>query len=67
LVSLAPGVTRKWKSLADYSNEVARARIYAGFHYCFSTEAAQAMGKKIGELMVTTQLVHLAPAKTAKQ
>src|SRR5581483_3983920 len=31
--SLAPGVTRKWKRLEDYSNEVALARIYAGFHY----------------------------------
>ena len=65
--ALAPVVTRKWKSLEDYSNEVAQARIYAGFHYRFSTEAAKAMGKKIGELAVTTQLVSLGPAKTAKQ
>ena len=62
--ALAPVVTRKWKSLEDYSNEVAQARIYAGFHYRFSTEAAKAMGKKIGELAVTTQLVSLGPAKT---
>ena len=67
--ALAPGVTRKWASLADYSNEVAQARIYAGFHYRFSTEVANVMGKKIGELVATTQLVSLAPApaKTAKQ
>ena len=67
--ALAPGVTRKWTSLADYSNEVAQARIYAGFHYRFSTEVANVMGKKIGELVATTQLVSLAPApaKTAKQ
>ena len=64
---LAPGVTRKWKRLADYRDEVALARIYAGFHYRFSTEAAKTMGTKIGELAVTTQLVSQAGPKTAKQ
>ena len=29
----APGVTRKWTRLQDYSDEVSNARIYAGFHY----------------------------------
>jgi hypothetical protein len=62
-----PAVTRKWTSLEDYSNEVALARIYAGFHYRFSTEAAADMGKKIGELVVTTQLLRAAPGATAKQ
>ena len=64
---LAPGVTRKWKRLDDYRDEVSLARIYAGFHYRFSTEAAKAMGTKIGELAVTTQLVSQAGPKTAKQ
>ena len=64
---LAPSVTRKWKRLDDYRDEVALARIYAGFHYRFSTEAAKAMGTKIGELTVKTQLVSLAGSKTAKQ
>ena len=64
---LAPGVTRKWKRLEDYRDEVALARIYAGFHYRFSTEAAKTMGTKIGELAVTTQLVSQAGPKTAKQ
>jgi hypothetical protein len=57
---IAPGVTRKWKRLADYSDEVALARIYAGFHYRFSTEVAKAMGKKIGELTATTLLPNTA-------
>ena len=52
----APGITRKWTRLQDYSDEVSNARIYAGFHYRFSTEAGKEMGKKIGELAVATQL-----------
>jgi hypothetical protein len=51
-----PGVTRKWKSIEDYNAEVASARIYAGFHYRFSTTVGREMGKKIGELVATTQL-----------
>jgi hypothetical protein len=65
--ALSPGVTRKWKRLEDYSKEVALARIYAGFHYRFSTETANAMGKKIGDLVVTTQLLGSAGPKTVKQ
>jgi hypothetical protein len=52
----APGVTRKWSRIQDYSDEVANARIYAGFHYRFSTEVGKDMGRKIGELTVETQL-----------
>lgn len=52
----APGVLRKWTRLRDYSDEVADARIYAGFHYRFSTIVGKDMGRKIGELTVATQL-----------
>jgi hypothetical protein len=52
----APGVTRKWTRLQDYNDEVSNSRIYAGFHYRFSTEVGKDMGKKIGELTVATQL-----------
>lgn len=52
----APGVTRRWARLSDYSDEVSNARIWAGFHYRFSTEAAQEMGRKLGELTVATTL-----------
>jgi len=52
----APGVVRKWTRLQDYSDEVANARIYAGFHYRFSTEVGKDMGRKIGELTVASQL-----------
>lgn len=52
----APGVTRKWTRLQDYSDEVSNARIWAGFHYRFSTEIGKEMGRKIGALTVATQL-----------
>jgi hypothetical protein len=54
--SAAPGVTRRWTRLSDYVDEVSNARVWAGFHYRFSTEAAKEMGRKIGELTVSTQL-----------
>src|SRR5689334_11771424 len=60
----APGVTRKWTRLQDYSDEVSNARIYAGFHYRFSAEAGKEMGRKIAELAVSTQLLgNVAAAK----
>ncbi|HEU4780265.1 MAG TPA: vanadium-dependent haloperoxidase [Steroidobacteraceae bacterium] len=52
----APGVTRRWTRVSDYADEVSNARIWAGFHYRFSAEAGKDMGRKIGELTVTTQL-----------
>ena len=61
----APGVTRRWRRLSDYSDEVSMARIYAGFHYRFSTKAAQDMGRKIAERAVTTQLRSLSAAAAA--
>lgn len=42
----APGVTRKWTRLQDYSDEVANARIYAEFHYRFSTEVGRDMVRR---------------------
>src|SRR5262245_45949084 len=52
----APGVTRKWTRIPDYVEEVSAARIYAGFHYRFSTAVGQDMGRKIAELTLATQL-----------
>ena len=52
----APGVTRKWTRLQDYMDEVSAARIYAGFHYRFSTKVGEEMGSRIGELTVNSQL-----------
>src|SRR5262249_60771013 len=52
----APGITRTWKTLQEYSDEVANARIWAGFHYRFSTVGGTDMGPRIGELTLATQL-----------
>jgi hypothetical protein len=65
--ALASGVTRRWKHLEDYNNEVSEARIFAGFHYRFSTDVGKSMGKKIGELTVKTQLLGAAAPRTTKQ
>ena len=62
----AAGVTRKWTRLQDYSDEVSNARIYAGFHYRFSTEAGKDMGRKIGELTVRTLLPAVVAAAQPK-
>jgi hypothetical protein len=48
----APGVTHRFTNLRAYLEEVANARIYAGFHYRNSTIVGQEMGQKIGDWVV---------------
>jgi hypothetical protein len=48
----APGVTHRWTSLRAFSDEVASARIWAGFHYRFSTRVGTAMGRNVGQHVV---------------
>jgi hypothetical protein len=48
----APGVTHRWTNLWAMADEVAEARIWAGFHYRFSTQVGQDMGRKIGQYVV---------------
>ena len=55
--TMAPCITRKWTRVQDYTAEVSLARIVAGFHYRFSTKVGEDMGRKIGDLTVTTQLL----------
>jgi hypothetical protein len=50
--SAAPGVTHRWTNLWAYADEVALARIWAGFHYRFSTRVGQDMGREIGRFVV---------------
>jgi hypothetical protein len=45
----APGVTRKFNRLSDYTAEIINARIYDGVHYRTSGEVGVEMGRKIGE------------------
>jgi hypothetical protein len=48
----APGATHRWTNMKAFTDEVANARIWAGFHYRFSTRAGTDMGLKIGEYVV---------------
>jgi PAP2 superfamily len=52
----APGVTRSWTSIAEFTQEVANARIYDGVHYRNSTEVGSALGGKVGELVAAKVL-----------
>jgi hypothetical protein len=47
----APGATHRWTNVWAYADEVSTARIYAGFHYRFSTRVGQDMGRKIGQFV----------------
>jgi hypothetical protein len=48
----APGATHRYTNIRAYADEVALARIWAGFHYRFSTRVGQEMGRKIGQHVV---------------
>jgi hypothetical protein len=58
----APGVTRRWNNLREFVAEVSQARIWAGFHYRFSTLAGEAMGRQIGEYVVSNFMQPMAVA-----
>jgi hypothetical protein len=60
---MAPGVTHRWTNMTAFTQEVANARIWAGFHYRFSTRVGTDMGLKIGEYVVKSvmQPVETAP------
>jgi hypothetical protein len=56
------GVTHRFTNLRAFSDEIANARICAGFHYRFSTIAGREMGQKIGTYIVKSVM---QPAQTA--
>jgi len=60
----APGITRRWTNLAAFSEEVENARIWAGFHYRFSTRIGTQMGYEIGEYVVKNVMQPLSIATT---
>jgi hypothetical protein len=49
-----PGVKHRWTNMRAFDTEVSEARIFAGFHYRFSTRVAQDMGRKLGSYTVKT-------------
>jgi hypothetical protein len=52
----APGVTHHWSNLDDFTAEVANARIWAGFHYRFSTRVGTALGGQVGQYVVNKMM-----------
>jgi hypothetical protein len=48
----APGVTHRFTDMTAYTEEIANARIWSGFHYRFSTRAGTEMGYQIGAYVV---------------
>jgi hypothetical protein len=48
----APGVTHHWSNLDDFTTEVANSRIWAGFHYRFSTRVGTALGRQVAEYII---------------
>jgi hypothetical protein len=59
---MVPGVTHRWSNLEAFANEVANARVWAGFHYRFSARVGTAMGRDVGRYVAT----HFAqPGSTA--
>jgi hypothetical protein len=63
---MAPGVTHRWTNLYAYTDEVAAARIYAGFHYRFSMVVGQRMGRDIGSYVVKTTMLPLRQASMTR-
>jgi len=58
----APGVTHRWTNMTAFTDEVANARIWSGFHYRFSTRVGTDMGLRIGEHVVKSVM---QPASSA--
>jgi hypothetical protein len=48
----APGVTHRWNNMTAFTNEIASARIWSGFHYRFSTRVGTQMGLQVGDYIV---------------
>ena len=58
----APGVVHRWTNMTAFTDEVANARIWAGFHYRFSTRVGTDMGLNIGEYVVKSVMQPVEPS-----
>ena len=56
----APGITHRWSNAQALVKEVSQARIWAGFHYRFSTQVGADMGYRIGGYVVEKCMQPLA-------
>jgi hypothetical protein len=59
----APGVTHRWTNMTAITEEIANARIWAGFHYRFSTRVGTEMGLQIGEYVVKSVMQPAVPSR----
>jgi hypothetical protein len=57
--SAAPGITRSYERLSDYVADVINGRVYEGVHYRTSGEVGAALGRRVAEEVVRTQLTPL--------
>jgi hypothetical protein len=60
----APGVTHRWTNMTAFTEEIANARIWSGFHYRFSTRVGTDMGLQIGEYVVKSVMQPASIAAT---
>lgn len=60
----APGAERRWTDLKSFINAVSEARVWAGFHYRFSTRVGREMGYEIGKYVVKN---FLRPVESASK
>ncbi len=58
----APGVTRRWTNMTAFTDEIANARVWAGFHYRFSTRVGTQMGYEIGDYVVKNTMQPVSKA-----
>ncbi len=56
----AKGATRRWQRTDEFVREISDARVHGGIHFRSATNAAEAMGRRIGELAVQ-QVLQPAP------
>jgi hypothetical protein len=59
----APGVTHRWTNVRAFVDEVSQARIWAGFHWRFSTKVGRDMGYEIGEYVAANFMQPVSVAK----
>ena len=58
----ASGVTHRWTNMTSFTEEIANARIWAGFHYRFSTRVGTETGLQLGEYVVKNAMQPVATA-----
>lgn len=59
----ASGIAHRWTNVHAFVDEVAEARIWAGFHWRFSTQIGRDMGYKIGHYVTANFLQPVTVAK----